>query len=241
MDEGAEVPAVDVFVGGFAGGVVAAGEDFGDVVDVVEVEVSEDVERELAEEGEVVGGVDDEDAFGVGGELPHVGQGADGGEDLADLILVEAGLLEGGADVAGGLAGPDDVAELGGSVVEGADAEAGVHGGGDKGVAGAEGGAEDAELGVPLLFEPVEGGADVNDGLAAGGDGAADVRADGVVGALELGGPADVVVGLGEAEGGDAEAVEEGAEGVVGEGVGVPLGHDDDGLLGFAGLALSLG
>ena len=35
VDEGAEVPAVDVFVGGFAGGVVAAGEDLGDVVDLV--------------------------------------------------------------------------------------------------------------------------------------------------------------------------------------------------------------
>ena len=59
-------------------------------------------------------------------------------EDLADVILGEAGLLEGGADVAGALAGPDDVAEPGGGVVEGADLEARVHGGGDEGVAGAE-------------------------------------------------------------------------------------------------------
>ena len=65
VDEGAEVPAVEVFVGGFAGGVVAAGEDRGDVVDAVAVEVLEDVERELAGEGEVVGGVDDEAALGV--------------------------------------------------------------------------------------------------------------------------------------------------------------------------------
>ncbi len=42
------------------------------------------------------------------------------------------------------------------------------------------------------------------------------------------------MVGLGEAEGGDSEAVEEGAEGVVAEGVGVPLGHDDDGLFWLA-------
>ena len=60
VDEVAEVEAVDVFVGGFAGGVVAAREDFGDVVDVERVEVFEDVEGVLEREGEVVGGVDDE-------------------------------------------------------------------------------------------------------------------------------------------------------------------------------------
>jgi hypothetical protein len=49
------------------------------------------------------------------------------------------------------------------------------------------------------------------------------------------------VVGLGEAEAGDAEAVEEGAEGVVAEGVGVPLGHDEDGLLRLAVLRFGVG
>ena len=34
VDEVAEVPAVEVFVGELACGVVAAGEDFGDVVDL---------------------------------------------------------------------------------------------------------------------------------------------------------------------------------------------------------------
>ena len=179
--------------------------------------------------------------FGVDGEALHVGHGADDGEDFADLILCEAGVLEGGADVACALAGPDDVAEPGGGVVEGADLEAGVEGGGDEGVATAEGGAEDAELFVAMLLEPVEAAADVDDGLTAGLGGAADVGADGVVGALEFGGAADVVVGLGEAEAGDAEAIEEGAEGVVGEGVGVPLGHDDHGLFGFAVLRFGMG
>ena len=115
--------------------------------------------------------------------------------------------------------------------------EAWVEGGSDEGVAGAEGCAEDSELFVALGFEPIEAAADVDDGLAAGLGGAADVGADGVVGALELCRAADVVVGLGEAEAGDAETVEESAEGVVGEGVGVPLGHDDHGLFGFAVLA----
>ena len=89
VDEGAEVPAVDVLVGSFAGGVVATGKDPGDVVDVEGVEVFEDVEGVLEGEGEVVGGVDDEGTLGVRGEAAHVGHGADDGEDLADLSLIE--------------------------------------------------------------------------------------------------------------------------------------------------------
>ena len=131
------------------------------------------------------------------------------------------------------LAGPCDVAEPGGGVVEGADLEAWIEGGGDEGVAGAKRGAEDSELLVALLFEPVDAAADVDYGLSTGLGGAADVGADGVVGALELGGAANVVIGLGEAECGDSEVVEERAEGVVGEGVCVPLRHDDDCLFWF--------
>jgi len=87
VDEGAEVPAVEVLVRRFPGGVVAAGEDLRDVVDLEGVEVCQDVERIFQREGEVVGGVDDEDALGLGGEAVHVGHGADDGEDVADLIL----------------------------------------------------------------------------------------------------------------------------------------------------------
>ena len=133
---------------------MAAGKDFGDVVDLEAVEVFVDVEGVVEGEGEVVRGVDDERAAGffrvLCGEAFHVGHGTDDGEDLADLVLGEAGLLEGGADVARALAGPDDIAEPGGGVVEGADLEARVEGGGDEGVAAAERGAEDAELFVAL-------------------------------------------------------------------------------------------
>ena len=91
VDEGAEVPAVDVFVGGFAGGVVAAGEDARDVVDR-EAKVVEDFEGVPGEEGQVVGGMDDERfARRGGGEAIHEGHGADRGQDLPDLILRQAG------------------------------------------------------------------------------------------------------------------------------------------------------
>ena len=117
-------------------------------------------------------------------------------------------------------------------MVEGVDAEARIVGAGEKGIAGAEAGAEHAEVLVALLLEPVEAAANVDDGLAAGHEGAADVGADGVVGALELSGAANVVVGHGEAQRRDAHAIEDGAERVVAEAVGVPLRQDDDGLLG---------
>ncbi len=80
---------------------------------------------------------------------------------------------------------------------------------GEKCVAGAEAGAQHAEVLVALLLKPVEAAADIDHRLAAGGDGAADVGADGVVGALQLRGPANVVVGLGEAQRRDAHAVED--------------------------------
>ena len=58
VDEGAEVPAVEIFVGGFAGGVVAAGQNLRYVVDVEAIEVGDDVLGELGQEGEVVACVD---------------------------------------------------------------------------------------------------------------------------------------------------------------------------------------
>ena len=76
--------------------------------------------------------MDDEDTLGLCGEAVHIGHGTDDGEDLADLILREAGLLECGADVAGALANPYDVSEPCGGVVEGADLDALIECGGDE-------------------------------------------------------------------------------------------------------------
>ena len=92
VDEVAEVPAVEVFVGELACGVVAAGESFGDIVYFEGVEVFVDVEGVVEGKGEIVGRVDDQGAarsFRVlCGEAVHVGHGADYGEDLADLVLI---------------------------------------------------------------------------------------------------------------------------------------------------------
>ena len=72
IDERAEVPAVHEFVGGFAGGVVAAGEHARFVVDAVTAKVVEHVARIPGEERQVVGGVDDQCfARRGGGESIH--------------------------------------------------------------------------------------------------------------------------------------------------------------------------
>src|SRR4051812_27137993 len=174
-------------------------------------------------------------ARGGGGESIHERDRADRGPYLPELIL-RHDRLKRRANVTRALAGPYNVAECHGRMIEGADLKTRIHRGGDEGVAGTEAGAEDTKLLVTLLLEPVEAATDVHDRLAAGGDGAAQVGADGVVGALELNWTADVMVGLGEAQGRDAEAVEERTQCVVTEGVGVPLRHHDDGLFGFASL-----
>jgi hypothetical protein len=67
VDEAAEVPGVDVLIRRLACGVVAAGEDAGDVVDFVLFKVLQDVQRELFQERQIVFGVDDENALWVGG------------------------------------------------------------------------------------------------------------------------------------------------------------------------------
>src|ERR1700743_3582530 len=68
VDEGAEVPAVEVFEGSLAGSVVAVGEAFRYVVDFEPVEDFEDVEGVRERKGEVVARVDDQGAFRRRGE-----------------------------------------------------------------------------------------------------------------------------------------------------------------------------
>ena len=154
----------------------------------------------------------------------------------AHPLLREARRFDALANVARALPGPDDVAKRGGRVIEGIHAQARIVGAGQEGVAGAEAGAQNAEVLVALLLEPVEAATNIDHSLAAGGNGAADVGADGVVGALKLHGTANVVIGLGEPQRRDAHAIEERAQRVVAEAVGVPLRQDDDGLLGPRGI-----
>ena len=144
----------------------------------------------------------------------------------------KACLVESLLDVARALAGPGYVSKRRGCVVESVDADAWVVSAGQVGVTGAETRAQNSEVFVALFFKPVEATANVDDGLATGHERAADVGADRVVGTLKLCGTANVVIRHGEPQSGDTHAIEDGAERVVAEAVRVPLGKDDDGLLG---------
>jgi len=98
-------------------------------------------------------------------------------------------------DVIGGHALADDVGVVGGDVEEAAGADAFIVNKSDVADRRADAGAEDAELGVALLLEPVEAAAGVLDGLAVGLQGEADVGSADLVGAFVALGHAAVMVG----------------------------------------------
>src|SRR5215831_17205289 len=112
-------------------------------------------------------------------------------------------------------------------MIEDRDLDAWVVRGGDEGIARTEAGADNAELGVAALLQPVEAGADISDALTDRVDGSTDVGGDGVVGAGKAVRTADVVVRHAHAQGGDAEHVKDLAEAVVADAVGVPLRQND--------------
>ena len=84
VDKPAHVPAIDEFVRGFAGGVMAARQHARLKVETILAEGVDDLERVLAGEGEIVIGVDEQDfllrptGFGSG-KFWIVVAGTDGG------------------------------------------------------------------------------------------------------------------------------------------------------------------
>src|ERR1700753_2783558 len=112
---------------------------------------------------------------------------------------------------------------------------------GDEGIAGPKTRAQHAELLIALRLQPVEAAADIDDRLPAGCDRAPDIRADRVIGALQLSRTANVMVRLPPPQRRDTESVEERAQRIVAEGIGVPLRHHDDRLLRLADLLLRRG
>src|SRR5207247_3987476 len=93
----------------------------------------------------------------------------------------------------------------------------------------AETGAENAEFGEALLFEPAEAAAGILDGLAVGLEGQADIGAADLIGALVAGGHAAVMIGHAHFEDGDSQALNPAAEAVLAVPFGVPVGENEDG------------
>ena len=72
IDKGAYVPAVHELIGSFAGSVVPARQHLGHKINAAATEVLDHLEGVFAEEGKVVGGMNEQDFSGVGGKLVHV-------------------------------------------------------------------------------------------------------------------------------------------------------------------------
>ena len=76
---------------------------------------------------------------------------------------------------------------------------------------------------IAALFQPIHARADVGYALPRGVDGASHIGGHGVIGAREARGPANVVVGHAQPQGRNAQHVEDAAQRVLADAVGVPL------------------
>jgi hypothetical protein len=226
-EEGEHAVAGDVGEGGEFQGVVAAGEFEGAGVGTVAAEGVEHLAGEFGEHGGVVLAVEHEGVASGAHAALNVGHGADGGPVVAELIDTDM-VSKTFPDVIGRHTLADDIGVVGGDVEEATGADAFIVNEGDIADRRAKAGAEDAELGVTLLFEPVEAAAGVLDGLSVGLEGEADIRAADLVGALVAADHAAVVVGHAHLEDGDAHALNPVAEAVLAVPFSVPVGEEED-------------
>ena len=231
QEEGEHAVAGDVREGGEFEGVVAAGEFEGARVGAVAAKGVEHLAGEMGEHGGVVLAVDHESVAASAHAALDVGHGADGGPIFAELFNGDV-VAKAFPDVIGGHALADDVGVVGGDVEQAAGSDAFIVDEGDVADRGANASAEDAELSVALLLEPVEAAAGVLDGLAVGLEGQADVGAADLVGALVAPGHAAIVVGHAQFQDGDAEALNPATETVLAMPFGVPVGEEEDGRAG---------
>ena len=230
-EEGEHAVAGDVREGGEFERVVAAGEFEGAGVGAVAAEGVEHLSSEVGEHGGVVLAVDHEsDATGAHAAF-DVGHGADGGPVFAEFVDGDV-VAKAFPDVIGGHALADDVGVVGGDVEEAAGADTFIVNEGDVAHRGADAGAEDAELGVALLFEPMEAAAGVLDSLTIGLEGEANIGAADLVGAFVAPGHAAIVIGHAQLQDGDAEALNPATETVLAMPFGVPIGEEEDGRAG---------
>ena len=207
---------------------MAAGEFEGAWVGAVAAEGVEHLAGKIGEHGGIVAAVHHEGVAPGTHAAFDEGHGADGGPVFAEFIDTDM-ISKTFPDVVGGHALADDVGVIGGDVEKAASADAVIVDEGDVADGGADAGAEDAELGVALLLEPVEAAASVLDGLAVGLEGEADIGAADLVSALVAASHTAVVVGHTHFEDGDAHALDPVAEAVLAVPFGVPVGEQEYG------------
>src|SRR5580698_4789696 len=102
------LPAVHIFIGRFAGGVVPAGQNKNFVVQAMPLKLVHGIARELGKEGQVVVGINNERLLGPARKLIEIGHGAYRAPELAQAVEIDFG-LDAFADVTRGLTVPDYV------------------------------------------------------------------------------------------------------------------------------------
>src|SRR5262249_22893305 len=170
-----DVVAVQKLERGFAHGVVPAGKGSYLMVQAELFESQDYFFREFGQECRVVPAVNQQRFLFFLRESLNVAGRGDRGRARTRAFQID-GRFHVLPDVLGGKPGPYDVGELRGAMVEDVHRQAIVVRAGEERVGGSEARADDAELFVTLLLEPVEAGAHVDHGLARGVDGPGDVR-----------------------------------------------------------------
>ena len=118
-----QIPSVEIFVWRFSHGVVAAGEYRNLVVEVVALEFSDYLARKFRQKGQIVLRVDDQRFPLPAGELLEVRHRAYAEPQRAQAVNIQL-RLQPLSDVARRLAVPDNVSDVGGSVIECGDLDA---------------------------------------------------------------------------------------------------------------------
>src|SRR5215467_6718649 len=118
---------------------------------------------------------------------------------------------------------PDDIRKIRRGMVEGSHFDAYIVGGGDECVARTQTGANNPQLFVALLLQPVEAAADIEHALARRIERTANVCRNCIISSPNLGRPSNVVIGHAEPQHGNPEAIQYSTERVMAECVGIPL------------------
>lgn len=191
--------------------------------DAIGANGAEELIGEFDGEGGVVTSADGEDFLARAVQATDVGIGADGGEVVADVVAGHF-VAESLPDIGGGQTGGEDVAEVSGDVKEGASAQCGFVGHGEKGEAGADTGADDAESVVALAFEPAQRALHVQHCLTISLQRETDIGATEMVGARVAGDRPTIMIREAEFDGGDSELVQPAADVLLFFPARIPLG-----------------
>src|SRR4029077_18476780 len=194
-----ELPTIHVFVGRFSGCVMAAGKDHYFVVEMVAGKLGNYLAREFRKKCQVIVCVDDQRLLAISGKFVEVNHWTGRQPQPAQSVEIDSG-FHALANVPRSLPMPDHISEIGRRVIESINPNPRVVGAGNKSVTGTEARADQPELAIALLLQPVETTTNIDHALANRVQRPADVGRDRVVSATDLRRHTDVVVGHAQAK-----------------------------------------